>query len=459
VTLAQSPTLADFGQDVWWLVVLKILGAFGFGVVMTLLGVWYERRGIARMQVRPGPNRAGPLGLLQTLADGIKMAFKEDIAPRAADKVVYFIAPAISAICALTALAVIPFGPIVSIFGHRTPLQVTDVPVAVLVLLAVSALSVYGVVLGGWASGSPYPLLGGMRASAQMISYEVSLGLSVVTVFMLAGTMSTSEIVAAQADNPELTFGGATVSMPGWYALLLLPTFAVFFISAVGETNRAPFDLPEAESELVAGFMTEYSSLKFALFMLAEYIHMVVASAVMATLFLGGWRAPWPLTLWDGANQGWWPLLWFMAKVVLLMFVFIWLRTTLPRLRYDQFMRLGWKLLIPLTLVWVVVLGGVRVSQSADLTGGQRLALGVGLAVVLLLVLLFWPYRREPARPSLEEQVAARPEGSFPLPPLDLQVPPSPRARRELAGKREAGVGAGVIDVEPDRPEGGAERG
>jgi NADH-quinone oxidoreductase subunit H len=453
VTLSQAPTLADFGQDSWWLIILKVLGAFIFGVVMTLLGVWFERRMIGWMQVRPGPNRAGPFGLLQTLADGIKMAFKEDLRPRGSDRVVFLIAPAISAVCALTALSVIPFGPIVSIFGERTPLQVTDVPVAVLVLLAVSALSVYGVVLGGWASGSPYPLLGGLRASAQMISYEVSLGLAMVTVFILAGTMSTSEIVAAQASNPQLSIGGATVSLPGWYVLLLLPTFVIFFVSAVGETNRLPFDLPEAESELVAGFMTEYSSLKFALFMLSEYIHMVVASAVVTTLFLGGWRAPWPVSVWDGANQGWWPLLWFLAKVVLIIFLFVWMRATLPRLRYDQFMRLGWRVLIPFALGWVLVLGGTRVAQGADLTRSQQLWLAGSVAAVLLLAVLFWPPRRAPVRPSLAEQVAARPPGSFPLPPLDLQVPPSPQARRAVAAKREATAGG------PAGPEGGEQRG
>jgi len=438
VTLTQTPTLADFGRDVWWLVLIKILAAFVFGVVMTLLGVWFERRVVARMQTRPGPNRAGPLGLLQTLADGLKMAFKEDISPRGADRFVYFIAPAISAVCAITALSVIPFGPVVSIFGHRTPLQVTDVPVAVLVLLGVSAVSVYGVVLGGWASGSPYPLLGGIRASAQLISYEVSLGLSVVSVFMLAGTASTSQIVAAQADNPRLSLGGLELSVPGWYALLLLPAFAIFLISAIGETNRAPFDLPEAESELVAGFMTEYASLKFALFMLAEYIHMVVASAVVTTLFLGGWRAPWPITaFWEGANEGWWPLLWFMAKVTVLLFMFVWLRGTLPRLRYDQFMRLGWKVLIPLALVWIVALGGVRVVQQTDLTTAQRVVIVGGAALVALLVVMLWPTRRRPV-PSAAERLASRPEGSFPVPPLDLEVPPSPRAVREVAGKREA---------------------
>jgi NADH-quinone oxidoreductase subunit H len=454
VILTQGPTLADFGQDVWWIVIIKILVAFVFGVAMTLLGVWFERRVVARMQTRPGPNRAGPFGLLQTLADGIKMAFKEDIRPRGADPVVYFIAPMISAVAALTALSVIPFGPVVSIFGQRTPLQVTDVPVAVLVLLGVSAVSVYGVVLGGWASGSPYPLLGGMRASAQLISYEVALGLSVVAVFVLAGTASTSEIVAAQAENPQLTLFGATLTIPGWYAVVLLPAFAVFFVSAVGETNRAPFDLPEAETELVGGFMTEYSSLKFALFMLAEYIHMVVASAVMTTLFLGGWRAPWPVTaLWAGANDGWWPLLWFMGKVVLFMFVFVWLRGTLPRLRYDQFMALGWKVLIPLALVFIVAVGGVRIMQQTDLTATQRVYVVGGIGVAVLLAVAFWPARRRRARPSLIEQVASRPEGSFPLPPLDLEVPPSPRAVREVAGKREAPT----IDADVVRDAGGPE--
>ena len=457
--LTQTPTLADFGQDVWWIVLIKILGAFVFGLLMTLLGVWFERRVVGFMQSRPGPNQAGPFGLLQTLADGLKMAFKEDIIPRGANRFVFLIAPAISVVCALTALAVIPFGPMVSMFGHQTPLQVTDVPVAVLVLLAVSAISVYGVVLGGWGSGSPYPLLGGLRASAQLISYEVALGLSFVTVFILAGTMSTSEIVAAQANNPELTVGGLSVTVPGWYVLLLLPTFVMFFISVVGETNRAPFDLPEAESELVAGFMTEYSTLRFGLFMLSEYVHMVVASSVVTTLFLGGWRAPWPITaFWEGANSGWWPLLWFMGKVVTLLFVFVWLRGTLPRMRYDHFMKLGWKVLIPLGLAWVVLLGGVRVAQVADISTGQRVALGVGLAVLVVLAVLFWPQRRPQPRPSVAEQVAARPPGSFPVPPLDLQVPPSPRARQAVAGKRAASGGE-PIDGEVVDSTTGAEAG
>jgi len=432
VILAQDPTLADFGRDPWWLVLIKVVVAFIFGVVMTLLGVWFERRVVARMQVRPGPNKVGPFGLLQTLADGLKMAFKEDIMPKAADKVVYFFAPTISAICALTALSVIPFGPMVSIFGHRTPLQVTDVSVAVLVILACSSLGIYGIVLGGWASGSTYPLLGGLRSSAQMISYEVAMGLSIVAVFMTAATMSTSQIVSAQADGQSVSIGSFDFTAPGWYAILLLPSFVIYFISAVGETNRAPFDLPEAESELVAGYMTEYSSLKFALFMLSEYINMVTVSAVATTLFLGGWRAPWPISLWAGANSGWWPLLWFMVKVVLFMFVFVWLRGTLPRLRYDQFMHLGWKVLLPVNLVWILALAGIKVMQGSDLKSRDRMYIVLGAIVVIALIALLWPARKPqaPAEPSEREA------GSFPIPPMDLVVPPSPRAKR-LTAERE----------------------
>jgi NADH-quinone oxidoreductase subunit H len=433
MTLAQDPTLADFGKDPWWLVLIKVVVAFVFGVVMTLLGVWFERRVVARMQVRPGPNKVGPFGLLQTLADGLKMAFKEDIMPKAADKVVYFFAPTISAICAITALSVIPFGPMVSIFGHRTPLQVTDVSVAVLVILACSSLGIYGIVLGGWASGSTYPLLGGLRSSAQMISYEVAMGLSIVAVFMTAATMSTSQIVSAQASGAPVSIGSFHFTAPGWYALLLLPSFVIYFVSAVGETNRAPFDLPEAESELVAGYMTEYSSLKFALFMLSEYINMVTVSAVATTLFLGGWRAPWPISLWAGANAGWWPLLWFLAKVVLGVFVFVWLRGTLPRLRYDQFMHLGWKVLLPVNLVWILALAGIKVMQGSDLESRDRMYIILGTVVVIALIALLWPGKKPPP-PAAEP--AEREAGSFPIPPMDLTVPPSPRAQR-LTAERE----------------------
>lgn len=450
--VAQDPTLADFGHDPWWLVLIKIVVAFVFGMAMILIGVWFERRVVARMAVRPGLNQVGPLGLLQTLADGIKGMLKEDLLPRTADKVVFFFAPTISAVFALTSLAVVPFGPMVSIFGHWTPLQVTDVPVAVLVVLACSAIGIYGIVLGGWASGSTYPLLGGLRSSAQMISYEVAMGLSIVAVFMTAGTMSTSGIVAAQAgsQNPISIFGwqpGSWLTQPSWYAILLLPSFLIFFISAFGETNRAPFDLPEAESELVAGYMTEYSSIKFLLYMLSEYVAMVAMSSALVTMFLGGWRAPWPVSLWDGANAGWWPLLWFVVKIVLMLFIFVWARATLPRLRYDQFMRLGWKVLLPLNLAWILLLGGLRVTRGDDVADGTRWLFIGGLFVTVLLVALLWPAKKAEKQRTLSEQVAARPSGSFPVPPIDLQVPPSPRARRVVADRQPANVAAAGPDA------------
>jgi NADH-quinone oxidoreductase subunit H len=462
---AQDPTLADFGHDPWWLILIKVVVVFIFGMSMILLGVWFERRVVARMAVRPGLNQVGPFGLLQTLADGIKGMLKEDLLPRTADKVVFFFAPTISAIFALTSLAVVPFGPMVSIFGQRTPLQVTDVPVAVLVVLACSAIGVYGIVLGGWASGSTYPLLGGLRSSAQMISYEVAMGLSIVAVFMFAGTMSTSGIVAAQAGGGEASWSivGWHPTLPAWYAIILLPSFLIFLISAFGETNRAPFDLPEAETELVAGYMTEYSSIKMLLYLLSEYVAMVSMSAAMTTLFLGGWRAPWPITaFWAGANAGWWPIIWFVVKVVLLIFVFVWVRATLPRLRYDQFMRLGWKVLLPLNLVWILFLGGLRVVQDERVSGGTRWLFIGGALVTVLLAALLWPSRKADRHRTVAEQVAARPTGSFPVPPIDLQVPPSPRAKRVVAERlaaneaqrQPANVGAGTdTDTEPEEKE------
>ena len=454
----EMPTLEDFGGDVWWIVLIKILGVFVVLVLMTLFAIVLERKVVARMQQRIGPNRVGPRGSLQSLADGLKLAFKEDIMPAMADKPVYFLAPIISAIPAFVAFSVIPMGPTVSIFGERTPLQLTDAPVGVLIVLAMSAMGVYGIVLGGWASGSTYPLLGGLRSAAQMISYEIAMGLSIVSVFLYAGTMSTSEIVAAQADGNQLSFFGLEFTGPSWFGVLLPVSFILYAIAVVGETNRAPFDLPEAESELVGGFHTEYTSLKFALFFLAEYINMVTVSALAATLFLGGWRAPWPLSIWDGANSGWWPMLWFFLKVLLALFVFIWLRGTLPRLRYDQFMRFGWKVLVPVGLVWIMAVATMRtVSRELELSTGE-VAVFVGLPLALLVLAGLWLAGRSSNRAArLEAQAATagetsineaepevlppsgarrrptggpvRAEGGFPVPPMDLRVPPSPRLR------------------------------
>ncbi|WP_409366501.1 NADH-quinone oxidoreductase subunit NuoH [Mycolicibacterium moriokaense] len=354
--------------DAWWLVLLKAVAVFGFLVLTVLVAILVERRVLARMQMRSGPNRVGPAGVLQSLVDGVKLALKEGITPFGADKAIYRLAPVISVVPAIMAFAVIPFGPEVSIAGHRTALQLTDLPVAVLYILAAASIGAYGIVLGGWASGSIYPLLGGLRSTAQVISYEIAMALSFTTVFLYAGTMSTSGIVAAQE--------GA------WYVFLLLPSFLIYVISMVGETNRAPFDLPEAEGELVGGFHTEYSSLKFAMFMLAEYINMTTVSALAATLFLGGWRAPWPIGMWDGANTGWWPLLWFVGKVWAFLFVFVWLRATLPRLRYDQFMAIGWKVLIPVSLGWLMTVAVARGMESALHTPSWSTAIA-GLGVVL----------------------------------------------------------------------------
>jgi NADH-quinone oxidoreductase subunit H len=447
--LAQDPTLQTFENDVWWIVLIKLFGVFIILLLLTLFTINYERKVVARMAVRPGPNQVGPKGWLQSLTDGVKLPFKEEIIPKTADKVVYFIAPVISATVAFTAFAVIPFGPVVSMFGQETALQLTDVPVSVLVLLACSSMAVYGVVLAGWASGSTYPLLGGLRSSAQMISYEVAMGLSIVAVFMTAGTMSTSQIVKAQAGNTGgVEMLGITWTAPSWYAVLLLPSFIIYCIAAVGETNRAPFDLPEAESELVGGFHTEYSSFKFALFFLAEYINMITVSAFATTLFLGGWRAPWPITqFWAGANSGWWPLLWWLGKVLILLFGFIWLRATLPRMRYDQFMRFGWKVLIPVNLVWILFLAGVRVANNELSTRDRWLVIG-GVVIAVLLVAMLWPAATKPPQRSIEEQLAARPPGSFPVPPMDLQVPPSPRARRAVAERAPATVGGESAEKE-----------
>jgi NADH-quinone oxidoreductase subunit H len=482
----EQPTLEDFGNDVWWIVLIKVLGVFVVLVVMTLFAIVFERKVVARMQQRIGPNRTGPRGYLQSLADGLKLAFKEDIMPALADKPVYFLAPVIATVPAFVAFSVIPLGPTVSIFGERTPLQLTDAPIGVLVVLACSAMGIYGIVLGGWASGSTYPLLGSMRSAAQMISYEIAMGLSIVAVFLYAGSMSTSEIVAAQADGNQVDFFGWEFTGPSWYAVLLPVSFVIYAIAVVGETNRAPFDLPEAESELVGGFHTEYSSLKFALFFLAEYINMVTVSALAATLFLGGWRAPWPLSIWDGANSGWWPLLWFFLKVVAALFVFIWLRGTLPRLRYDQFMRFGWKVLVPVALVWILVVATMRtVSRETDLsTGAVALYIGLPVAVLVLIGLaLAGRSANRDTRAAAEHAAAggvhtvseepevlppagaqrrptggpSRAEGGFPVPPMDLKVPPSPRLRRQAAAGEEGAVVStgrrGATTVEEDRPD------
>ncbi|MBF6130743.1 NADH-quinone oxidoreductase subunit NuoH [Nocardia brasiliensis] len=410
--------LSLFGHDPLWLVIAKSLAIFVFLLLTPMIAVVAERKIVARMQMRIGPNRIGPYGMLQSIADGVKMALKEDIVPAIVDKPIYILAPVISLIPSVMAFAVIPFGPEVSVLGHRTALQLTDLPVAVLYILAITSIGVYGIVLAGWSSGSTYPLLGGLRSTAQVISYEIAMALCFATVFLLGGTMATSGIVEAQEGT--------------WYVFLLLPSFLIYCVSMVGETNRAPFDLPEAEGELVGGFHTEYSSLKFAMFMMAEYINMATVSALATTLFLGGWHAPWPLNMWDGANSGWWPVLWFTAKVWMFLFVFIWLRGTLPRLRYDQFMNLGWKLLIPTSLLWVMLVATARVLQAEGYQVQTPFLVIGGLLISGLMIGLFLRAgRRGGAAPPAE------PEPAVPAPDsavfLGFPTPPLPERPREPA--------------------------
>jgi NADH-quinone oxidoreductase subunit H len=418
--------LGSFGCDPWWLVGAKALVIFVFLLLTVLFAVWFERRVIGRMQLRPGPNRAGPFGLLQSLLDGIKGATKEDIVPRGVDKIVFFLAPVMAAAPALVSFSIIPFGGIVSIGGHKTPLQLTDLPVAVLLVLAMSSMGVYGFVLAGWSSMSPYSLLGGMRSSAQVISYEIAMGLSFVAVFLFAGSLSTSEIVNAQAHGGTFHFLGFTGHYPSWYVVLLFPSFVIYLFTMMGESGRIPFDLPEGEGELVAGYHTEYSSLKFLMFYLAEYINMATLSALATTLFLGGYRAPWPITgIWSGANSGWWPILWFLVKMWLFIFCFVWVRASLPRVRYDQLMRLGWKVLIPVSLGWILFVSTVRALRNEQHDMRPVMLGAAALILVLLIVSLVWERFSGASRAQAAEEAEAadvRPDpmaGGFPVPPLD----------------------------------------
>ena len=392
------------GADPGWLITVKALLVFIFCVVLTLLSVWGERRLVGRMQQRPGPNRVGPFGLIQALADGVKLALKEDIIPAAADKVVFVLAPIISATTCFMSFAVIPITGPVTLFGQKTAMQLTDLPIGVLYVLAIASIGVYGIILAGWSSGSTYPLLGGLRSSAQVISYEIAMGLSLVAVFIYAGSMSTSDIVAAQSKT--------------WYAVVLFPSFVIFAISMVGETNRAPFDLAEAEGELVGGFHTEYSSLKFALFFLAEYVNIISVSALATTLFLGGYHAPPFLGFTENWLGGWFTAIWFFSKVLVFFFVFVWLRGTLPRLRYDQFMQFGWKILIPVSIVWILIVATLRLLS---MQGAPRLVV-IGFASFVVLLIMLVNIGFEKAKKKKEEAVFEEgPAPSFAVPALPIK--------------------------------------
>ncbi len=336
------------GWETFLTAAIKVVIAFAFLLNVTILLIWFERKVVADMQNRLGPMRAGPYGLLQTVADGIKLLLKESVTPRKVDFGPYIAAPIAALIPALLIFLVIPVGKPFFIGDRQIDLAGTDLNVAVLYVLALSSLAVYAVVLAGWSSGSKYPLLGAVRASAQMISYEAAMGLALVPVILYSGTASLTGIVDAQI--AERTIAGFDV--PVWN-VVLVPSFLIFFIAGVAETNRAPFDLVEAESEIVGGYHTEYSGFRFALFFLAEYINIFNISALTVVLFLGGWHGP---TFGLGAPFEWvLPLVYFFVKTMALVFVFVWIRASLPRMRYDQLMQFGWKRLIPLTLLWIAL--------------------------------------------------------------------------------------------------------
>jgi NADH-quinone oxidoreductase subunit H len=372
-------------DDLLWapllIVLVKVLIVFVVGLLATMLMVWFERKAIAGMQNRIGPNKTGPFGILQTLADGIKLFFKEDLFPTRADRFVFALAPFLSFVPAFLSFAIIPLGGDfrdgssgeVTLFGQVTRIQLADPPIGVLFALAISSIAVYGIMLAGWSSGSKYPLLGSVRASAQMVSYEAALGLSLACVLLLAGTLSTSGIVAAQSTFTDWHFISTGI----------VP-FVIFLIAATAELNRPPFDLVEAEQELVGGFNTEYSSIRFALFYLAEFMNTVTMSALIVTLFFGG---PQPLAigsfvfdipLLPNALEG---TVWLLAKILVFLYMYIWFRATLPRLRYDQLMDLGWKLLIPASLGWFMLLAAQRLGRQ----NGWNIIVVTGISIVVLV--------------------------------------------------------------------------
>ena len=329
-----------------------------FIIMNVLLGgmaymTYFERKVLAAMQDRMGPTRSGPKGLLQPIADGIKLLGKEDLIPAAADKPVFFFAPLVVFVTAICSVAVIPFGEQITVFGENIHLTIADVNVGALVLLAFSSIGVYGIILGAWSSANRYSLLGGLRSAAQVVSYEIVLGLSLVGIFLLSGSLNLGDIVAEQSRSLEI--GPLTIS--NWYILSQPLAFILFMVAAVAETNRAPFDLPEAETELVSGFHTEYSAFRFSFYFLGEYISMIVISLFASTLFLGGTDGP-------GSDTFGLGILWLLLKTILFLFFYVWLRATLPRFRYDQLMGIAWKVLLPLALLNIVVTAAVRLATS-----------------------------------------------------------------------------------------------
>jgi NADH-quinone oxidoreductase subunit H len=351
---------------------------------------WFERKVIAAFQDRLGPTRTGPHGLLQPLADGIKLLGKEDLIPGAADKRVFYFAPLIVFVTAIVGVAVIPFGGVINLFGRDINLYVTDVNVGALFILAFSSIGVYGIILGAYASANRYSLLGGLRSAAQVVSYEIILGLSLVGIFILSGSLSLREIMARQQDTLDLR----GIEISNWYILSQPLAFIIFLIAAVAETNRAPFDLPEAETELVSGFHTEYSAFRFSFYFLGEYISMIVVSLFASTLFLGGTSGP-------GSNEYWGlGILYLLVKTVLFLFFYIWLRATLPRFRYDQLMGIAWKVLLPLVLLNIVITAFIRLYANDQIPSSWWRVI-VAVLAILLLAMFYqgWAAGRTERRP------------------------------------------------------------
>jgi NADH-quinone oxidoreductase subunit H len=383
--LANDPLLeGGIGFEQVAIVVVKVVVVFAMLLNAVMFMIWFERKVISDLQQRIGPNKAGPWGILQTLADGLKLLMKEDLIPDRAERRVFILAPFLSVVPAFITFAVIPFGGgfdsehagTVEIFGNETYLQLADPPVGVLLILAMSSIAVYGIMLAGWSSGSKYPLLGSVRASAQMISYEAALGLATVAVVLLAGSLSTHEIVLQQAADGYDLFGGG-LSLPRWNLIVTgVVPFAIFFVAATAEINRPPFDLVEAEQELVGGYHTEYSGFRFGVFYIAEFMNAVTMSAIIVTLFLGGPAGPALI------GPAWlWGIIWFTAKLFIFLFTFVWIRATLPRLRYDQLMNLGWKVLIPLSMAWLLLLAAINIGRDEDWHPALVVAISFGVLV------------------------------------------------------------------------------
>lgn len=413
--------------DPWWLILIKTIVVFALPLLLAIFTVWFERRILAFLQQRRGPHMAGPFGLLQPFADGIKTLMKEDFSPNKTDKFVFTLAPLLTGLAAFTAWSVIPIGGEVSIAGNTTRLQLGDLPVAVLFVVAVAAIGTYGIVLAGWASSSRYSLLGGLRSAAQMISYEISMGLAIVSVVLMSRTMSTAGIVDSQAERMVL-FGWES-PFPSWNFLLLAPAFCIFVVSMLAEANRAPFDMPECESELVGGYSTDYSGFRFALFYLGEYMNMGTLSTVCATLFFGGFHAPWPFNN-TPLENGWVGILWFIMKVVGFLFFFIWVRGTVPRYRYDQLMRIGWKTLLPLSLAWLMVqsiyLKARQLSDPGSWLRDDAALLGLVILFAVFAAIYLWVQRR-PVEKMLKytPKVQDPNNAYYPLPILNKDKQPT----------------------------------